>query len=48
MATGKKAASKAGKQLRSKKSTKAERSVAASDMAQAKRKKTRTARKKKK
>ena len=36
MATGKKAAAKAGKQLGSKTSTKAEKSVAASDLAQAK------------
>ncbi|MGV9834274.1 hypothetical protein ACWDUL_08770 [Nocardia niigatensis] len=36
VATGKKAASEASKQLASKKSTKAEKSVAASDLAQAK------------
>ncbi|OBA63802.1 hypothetical protein A5780_00575 [Nocardia sp. 852002-20019_SCH5090214] len=36
MATGKKAASEAGKELGNKKSTKAEKSVAASDLAQAK------------
>jgi len=35
MPTGKKPASDAGKQLRSKKSTKAEREVAGSDLAQA-------------
>jgi hypothetical protein len=39
MATGKKAASKAAKELRSKKSTKSERSVAGSDLAQVKKKK---------
>lgn len=38
MATGKKAASKAAAELASKKSTKNERTVAASDLAQAKRK----------
>ncbi len=45
MATGKKAASLAGKILRSPKSTKAERKVAASDLSQ--RKSTSTKRKKK-
>jgi hypothetical protein len=38
MATGKKPASKAGKELQSKKSTKDEKTVAASDLAQAKKK----------
>ena len=38
MATSKKVASKAAKELASKKSTKAEKSVAASDLAQTKRK----------
>jgi len=40
MATGKKAASKAAKQLRKRTSTPAEKSVAGSDLAQAKRKHT--------
>ena len=39
MPTGKKPASKASKELRSKTSTKDEKTVAASDLAQAKRKK---------
>jgi hypothetical protein len=39
MATGKKAASKASKQLRSPKSTPAEKQVAGSDLAQAKKRK---------
>jgi hypothetical protein len=38
MATGKKAASKASKELSNKKSTKDEKTVAASDLAQAKKK----------
>lgn len=38
MATGKKPASKAGKELRSGKSTKDEKTVAASDLSQAKKK----------
>lgn len=38
MATGKKPASKAGKELRSKSSGKSEKTVAASDLAQTKRK----------
>jgi hypothetical protein len=37
MPTGKKAASKASNELRSKKSTKSEKTVAASDLAQARR-----------
>jgi hypothetical protein len=41
MATGKKAASKASKQLRNPKETKDEKSVAGSDLAQTKRKKKR-------
>lgn len=41
MTTSKKAASKAGKELKSKKSTKRNKSVAASDLAQAKTKKKR-------
>jgi hypothetical protein len=39
MATGKKAASKASKELSSKKSSKSEKTVAASDLAQTKRRK---------
>ena len=42
MATGKKAASEAGKELKSTKSTKGEKKIAASDLAQAKPKPVKT------